>query len=191
VAKQHTVRALVPREDADTLRDELLTLEEAEVGTVTISAPDPATYREEGADLRLREFVKTGGTRLIMGVVAGAVVGAALAWFLPFLREWWPYTLFLLMFGGAWGGGIAATARGVQVEKEDEPEDLGDEVVEVDTDDSQDLRVLTILVHHDREAVVDLLAERGATLLDSWHPKVGHGSDARPADPQDELDEGR
>lgn len=182
MARQHIVRALVPRNDADQLRDELLGLDAADVDTVTISAPDPATYRDEGADLRLREFVKTGGKRLIIGVVVGALLGAAVSWFLPFLREWWPYTLFLLMFGGAWGGGVASTARGVQVEKEREPQDLEDNVVEVTEDDSEDLRVMTILVHRDRDAVVDLLSERGATLLDSWHPKVGHGPEARPGD---------
>jgi hypothetical protein len=190
VARQHTVRALVPHDDAAGLREELLGLEDAEVGTVTISAPDPATYRDEKADLRLRQLFQTGRTRLILGVVVGALVGAAVSWLLPMLREWWPYTLFLLAFGGAWGGGVATAARGVQVEKEREPDDLGDEVVEVTEDDRQDLRVLTVLVHHDRDAVVDLLVGRGATLLDSWHPKVGEGTDARPSvSPPDRPDD--
>jgi hypothetical protein len=189
VAKRHTVRALVSGRDAEQLREELLAMGDADVGDVTISAPDPATYRGERADNRLRELVRAGGVRLLIGIVVGAAIGALVSGLLPFLREWWPYTLFLLMFGGAWGGGVASTARGIQVEKEREPTDLADEVVEVDEEASQDLRVLTVLVHQDRDAVVDLLSERGATLLDSWHPKVGHGPDARPSGPREDLPE--
>jgi hypothetical protein len=185
VARQHTVRALVPHAEAEGLREELLHLDGADVGDVTVSAPDPATYRDAGADLRLREFVKVGRARLLVGVLAGALLGAAIAWFLPMLREWAPYTVLLFAFGGAWGGGVAVTARGVQVEKQREPHDLGDDHIEVDEQDQADLRVLTILVHRDRDAVVDLLTDRGVRLLDSWHPKVGDGPDARPKGPLD------
>jgi hypothetical protein len=35
--------------------------------------------------------------------------------------------------------------------------------------------------------VIDRLdGEAGVRLLDSWHPKVGHGPDARPEDPREE-----
>ena len=183
MARQQLVRALVPEEAAETLREEVLAIDGADVTAVTISAPDPATYRDERPDLQLRGLVKRGGMRLALGMMAGAVIGVLIVFVVPVLREWIPYTLLLFAFGGAWGGAITAVSRGIQVDKpeDDTPED----VITVDEDDAETLRVMTIVVQHDRDAVVDLLSERGVTLLDSWHPKVGRGPDARPADGPD------
>lgn len=179
MAKQDVVRALVPNERAEALREELLQLEGPDIASVAISAPDPATYREETADLRLRELIRYSWWRLVLGAIVGAAVGVVLALLIPL--EWWMYTVPLFAFGGAWGGAVTSTARGVQVAKEDEPADMGDETVDVEPDETQDLRVLTITVLHDRDAVVDLLSDRDeVSLLDSWHPKVGQGPDARP-----------
>jgi hypothetical protein len=179
MAQQHTVRALVPYERSDELREQLLRLEGVDPDSVTISAPDPATYRDETADNRLRELIRYGWPRLLIGAVVGAVVGALLALLIPW--EWAIYTIPLFAFGGAWGGAVTSAARSIQVAKEDEPNDLPDETVEVGPEQTQDLRVLTIVTLRDRPAVVDLLADQDdVRLLDSWHPKVGQGPDARP-----------
>lgn len=179
MAKQDIVRALVPHERADDLRERLLGLERAEVASVAISAPDPATYREPTSDLRLRHLIRYGWWRLLLGAVLGAAIGAALA--LLVAPGWAIFTVPLLAFGGAWGGAVTSTARGVQVAKAQEPPDVPDRKLDVDSAESQDLRVLTIVVLHDRQAVVDLLdAQDGVRLLDAEHPKVGRGPEARP-----------
>lgn len=186
MAKQDTVRALVPAERADRLREQLLELEGADVTSVAISAPDPATYREETSDLRLRHLIRYGWWRLLLGAVIGAAVGVGLALLIPL--DWAIYTVPLFAFGGAWGGAVTSTARGIQVAKEREPPDAEDEHVEVEADQTQDLRVLTIIVLHDRDEVVDLLdGQDDVRMLDSWHPKVGHGPDARPDEPPPET----
>lgn len=185
MAKQDTVRALVPNERAERLRDELLELDDADVASVTISAPDPATYREETSERQLRHIVRYGWWRLLLGAVVGAAIGVVVALVTPI--DWLIYTVPILAFGGAWAGAIASTARGVQVAKEIETPDTEDRKVDVDPESTDDLRVLTIIVVHDREAVVDVLErEDDVLLLDSWHPKVGHGPDARPEDPSPE-----
>ena len=115
MAQQDHVRVLVPNEMTDELRGALDRIEGATITSVSISAPDPATYRGE-------------------------------------------------------------TAGAVQVAKEDEPDDLPDETVQVEPDDVSDLRVVTIVVPHGRDAVKDFLAERSdVQLLDAWRPKVDEG----------------
>lgn len=184
MAKQDTVRALVPMGRADALRERLLALDSADVESVSVSAPDPATYREETSELRFRHLIRYGWWRLLLGALIGAAIGVGLALLIPL--EWAIYTVPILAFGGAWGGAVTSTARGVQVAKEDHPPEAPDRTVDVDSEDTEDLRVLTIIVLHDREAVIDLLdGEEGVRLLDSWHPKVGHGPDARPEDTTD------
>lgn len=184
MARQQLVRALVPEDAVETLREEVLAIDGADVTAVTVSAPDPATYRDERPDLQLRELVKGGRTRLALGIVVGAAIGMLIAFAIPVLREWMPYTLLLFAFGGGWGGAITAVSRGIQKDKPED--DTPEEVISVDEQDAEELRVMTVVVQHDRDAVVDLLTERGIVLLDSWHPKVGRGPDARPAESPDE-----
>lgn len=179
MAKQHLVRVLVPYEMADDLREAILGIEDAEITSVSISAPDPATYRGETADRRLRDLVQYGWKRLVLGAVVGAAIGAGLALLIDW--EYAVYSIPLLAFGGAWGGAVTATARAVQVAKEDEPADLPDETVQVEPDEAPDLRVMTIVVLHGRDAVNDFFAERPQVqLLDSWQPKVGESPDRHP-----------
>jgi hypothetical protein len=176
VAQQDLVRALVPEDQAEALREEVLALDGAGVTTVTFAAADPASYRDERPDLLLRRLVQRGGMRLLLGAIGGALVGAAIALLVPVLREFAPWTVLLLAFGGAWGGAVTATARGVQVDKPED--DVPDEHVELGPDDAADVRVMTVVVERDRDEVVDLLMERDVVLLDSWHPKEGQ----RPAE---------
>lgn len=65
MAQQDLVRVLVPNELTDDLRGALLAIEGAEVTSVTISAPDPATYRGETSDRRLHDLVRYGWKRLV------------------------------------------------------------------------------------------------------------------------------
>jgi hypothetical protein len=172
MALQDTVRVLVPEPRAERLREELLALDGADVEAVMISAPDPAsTYRGEEPDLELHRLVRRGGTRLVVGGIVGAVAGVLLALVVPWLHGWLPWSALLLAFGGAWGGAIAATARGVQVDKRED--DLGETYYEVDEIAAQDLRVMTVVVPRGRTDVIDFLEGRDLTLLDSHDPKVG------------------
>ena len=172
MAQHDLVRVLVPNEMTEELSDALRSVEGAEIASVTISAPDPATYRGEGADRRLRELMLYGRKRLVVGAIIGAIVGVGLAFLLDW--EYVVYGIPLFAFGGAWGGAVTGTARAIQVAKEDEPNSLPDDTVQVEPDDVPDLRVMTILVPHGRAAVDDFLAERAdVQLLDSWRPKVG------------------
>lgn len=172
MAQQDLVRVLVPHEMTADLRGALLAIDEAEITSMTVSAPDPATYRGESADRRLHDLVRYGWKRLLAGAVVGAAIGVALAFLLD-----WEYVIYgvpLFAFGGAWGGAVTATARAVQVAKEDVPDDLPDETVKVEPGDVPDLRIVTIVVPHGREAVDDFLADQAdVQLLDSSRPKVG------------------
>ena len=172
MAHQEIVRALVPRQSAGRLRDELLDLDRASVQAVSVSAPDPATYRGEEADLELHQLVRTQGVRLGIGAVVGALLGGLLTAVLPWLHEWMPASQLVLMFGGAWAGAVVAAASGVQLHKRNDP--LGETYYEVDADDAGDYRVLTALVPKGRSQVLSHLDDQAeATLLDSWDPKVG------------------
>ena len=179
MAQQDLIRVLVPYDRVDELREELLEIEAAEIASVTVSAPDPATYQGEGPDRRLHELFQYGWKRLVLGAIVGAVIGAGLALLIDW--EYAVYSIPLLAFGGAWGGAVTATASAVQVAKEDEPADLPDETVQVEPDDTPDLRIMTIVVPHGRGAVDDFLAEREhVQLVDSWQPKTGEGPESRP-----------
>jgi hypothetical protein len=172
MALQDTVRVLVPYARADELREQLLSLDDADVEAVTISAPDPATtYRGEEPDLELRRLVRRGGTRLIVGAIGGAVLGVVIALVLPFLNTWLPWSALILAFGGAWGGAVATTARGVQVDKRED--DLPETHYEVDPIAAEEMRVMTVIVPRGRDEVVDLLEGEDLALLDSHDPKVG------------------
>jgi hypothetical protein len=176
VAQQDVVRALVPEEQADALRDEVLALERAGVSAVSFAAADPASYRDERPDLLLHDLVKRGGMRLALGAIVGAVVGVTIALLVPVLREWAPWTVILLAFGGGWGGAVTATARGVQVDKPED--DVPERRHELRPEEAARTRVMTVVVERDRDEVVDLLRERDVVLLDSWHPREGQ----RPAE---------
>jgi hypothetical protein len=172
MALQDTVRVLVPHGSAESLREELLALDDADVEAVTLSAPDPAsTYRGEEPDLELRRLVRRGGTRLWIGAIAGFAIGALLAALIPMTNGWLPWSALILGFGGAWGGAVVVTARGVQVDKRED--DLPETYYEVDETASKELRVMTVVVPRGRDEVVDLLQGKDLTLLDSHDPKVG------------------
>ncbi|MTV27315.1 SLC45 family MFS transporter [Nitriliruptoraceae bacterium ZYF776] len=180
MAKQHVVAALVPRTDADTLALELAELDGAGVVGVDQRRPAPAEYRDEEPDRRLHRLVRIGRARLLVGASIGAVVGALIGTVLPGLNDFLPWTALLLAFGGAWGLGVAAAARGIQVHKRED--DLGERTHEVTGRQADDHRLLLVEVDQDREKVADHLEARGATLLDSWHPIVGDdGGLTRPA----------
>jgi uncharacterized membrane protein len=179
MARQDLVRALVPEDQAASVREELLALRSAGVESVTIAAADPASYRDERPDLVARDLVKRGGSRLILGALIGFVVGAAIALLVPALREWAPYSVLLLAFGGAWGGAVTLTARGVQKDKPED--DLPEQRHEVRPEEADVMRVLTVVVERDRGPVVDLLREREYVLLDSELPRRQR-LDQQPAD---------
>ena len=178
MAQQDLIRVLVPYEMVDELHTRMLEIEGAEITSVTVSAPDPATYQGEGPDRRLHELMQYGWKRLVLGAVVGALIGAGLALLIDW--EYAVYSIPLLAFGGAWGGAVTATARAVQVAKEDEPADLPDETVRVEANETPDLRIMTIVVPHGRGAIDDFLAERDQVqLLDSWQPTMGEDPEPR------------
>lgn len=172
MAQQDLVRVLVPSDMTEELRGDLFAMEGATVTAVTVSAPDPATSRDESSDRRLRDLLRYGWKRLVLGAVLGAAIGIGLAFLLDW--EYVVYGIPLLAFGGAWGGAVTAAAGAVEVAEEDERDDLPDGTRRVEPDDVPDLRIVTIVVPHGRDAVEDLLAEReNVQLLDAWQPKVG------------------
>lgn len=180
MANQHRVRALVARDDLPRLREQLESECDVPADHVTDTAPAPGDYRDEAPDLDLSRMVGAYHRRGIVGGVVGAVLALALVFLVPPLRDLLPYSL-ILVFGGAWGGAIATAARTVQATKRED--DLGESIHHVGAADAARLREVTITVDRDREAVVQLLQQHGATLLDSDHPHVGRGPDARPANP--------
>ncbi|MFA9431605.1 hypothetical protein [Egicoccus sp. AB-alg2] len=180
MADQHLVRALVARDDAPRVRRELMDELDLPADHITLGEPEVADYRDEAPDLEVTRMFKVGSRRAVLGAVGGAVLAALLVVIIPPLREWLPFSL-ILVFGGAWGGAIATTARGIQVDKRED--DLGEDIHHVGPADADRLRLLTVTVDRDRESVVELLQNQGATLLDSHHPKVGRGPDSRPANP--------
>lgn len=181
MAKQHTVRALVPATDEDTLRRELEELSGAGVLRVDSRMPPPATYRDEGADRHFHHVWRASSGLLVVTALLGALVGVAVAFAVPGLREYLPWTALLLGFGFAWGGAAFGWGRGAQLAKREDP--LPDEIIDIAGHEGHDLRLLTIEVQQDREKVAEHLESRGATLLDSRHPIVGDaGSLARPSD---------
>jgi hypothetical protein len=110
----------------------------------------------------VRALVPAGA---VVGAVVGAIVGSVL------LPAWLPYSAVLLAFGFAWGGAAFGWGRGAQVAKRED--DLGEEEITLGSSEATRTRVLTIEVERDRERVADLLAARGATILDARHPIVG------------------
>jgi hypothetical protein len=180
VAHQHTVRALVERDAAPQLRRELIDGFDVTPDDVTISPPQPARYRDEAPDAEVGRYVAGGSKRTVLGAIAGAAIALVVVLVIPVLREWLPFSLILL-FGGAWGGGITATARFMQTHKDESA--LGDRVHDVSPQDAEHLRLLTVTVARDRDDVAELLSARGATLLDSWQPQVGR----EPSSPRHDI----
>ncbi|GGI03010.1 hypothetical protein [Egicoccus halophilus] len=180
MADQHVVRALVAQDDAPRLRRELMDELQLPADHIAVTAAEPADYRDEAPDQEIHRMFQVGSRRAVLGALAGALLALLVVLVIPPLRDWLPFSLILL-FGGAWGGGIAATARGIQTSKRED--DLGEDIHHVDAADAAHLRLLTVTVDRDREGVVDLLRKQGATLLDSRNPKVGRGPGERPASP--------
>jgi hypothetical protein len=171
VAAQHTVRALVPREEEDRLRQELHDLSGAGVLHVDSRRPSPATYRDEEPDRRLHQLWRASSGYLGVGAVLGALAGVAVAFLVPGLRDLLPWSAVLLAFGFAWGGAAFGWGRGAQVAKREDP--LGDELEDVDADRAAQLSLLTVEVQRDREKVAEHLVAHGAKLLDSRDPIAG------------------
>lgn len=185
MAEQHTVRALIPAGDEDRLRRELEGLSGAGVLRIDSQQPPPSTYRDEEPDRRLHQLWRASTGYLIVTAVIGAVIGVAVAFVVPGLRDYLPYTAVLLGFGFAWGGAAFGWGRGVQVAKREDA--LGDDVVRIEGREATDLRLLTIEVQKDREKVSEHLVAAGAKLLDSRDPIVGEGGRlARPGSPSPE-----
>ena len=180
MAKQHLVRALISRDDVVRARQALIDELDVPADHIHETEPEPADYRDEAPDLDLSRMVGTYHKWGIAGAAIGALLALLLVFVIPPLRELLPYSL-ILVFGGAWGGGIAAAARSVQANKRED--DLGEDIHHVGPADAGRLRLVTVTVDRDRENVVRVLQEQGATLLDSNAPKVGRGPDARPANP--------
>lgn len=180
MANQYRVRALVARDDLPRLRERLETECDVPAQDVIDAEPTPGAYRDEAPDLELSRMVGAYHRRGIIGGVVGAALALLLVFVIPPLRDFLPYSL-ILAFGGAWGGAIAAAARSVQENKRED--DVGESIHRISAADAQRLREVTVVVDRDREAVVRLLQKHGATLLDSTHPRVGDGPDARPANP--------
>jgi hypothetical protein len=167
----------VAREDAPRVRRALVDGLDLPADDVVLGDPEPAAYRDEAPDREIHRLADVGRRRAVLGGVLGAVLALLVVLVIPPVRDWLPFSLVLL-FGGAWGGAIAATARGMQVAKRED--DLGEDIHRVGPEEAAHLQLVTVHVDHDREAVVDRLVAEGATLLDSQHPKVGRGPDARP-----------
>lgn len=183
---QHIVRALIPASDEDTLRRELQALPGAGVVRVHSQQPPPATYRDEEPDRRLHQLWRATTGYLVVAAVIGALVGVGIAFAVPGLRDYLPWTALVLGFGFGWGGAAFGWGRGVQVAKRED--DLGEEEVRIEGRGAQQLRLLTIEVQQDREKVAEHLVARGAKLLDSRDPIVGDaGPLARPADPDGDV----
>jgi hypothetical protein len=183
VAMQHTVRALIPAQDESTLRQELEALPGAGVLRIDSQQPPPATYRDEEPDRRLHQMWRASSGYLALAALLGALVGVAVAFLVPGLRDFLPYSALVLAFGFAWGGAAFGWGRGAQVAKRED--DLGDERLRVQGREAQELRLLTIEVQKDREKVAEHLEARGAKLLDSRDPIVGEGGPlARPSEPE-------
>lgn len=183
MAMQHTVRALIPAGDEKTLRRELQTLSGAGVLHIDSQQPPPATYRDEEPDRRLHQLWRASTGYLIAAAIVGALVGAAVAFVVPDLRDFLPYSALVLAFGFAWGGAAFGWGRGAQVAKRED--DLGDDRVRIQGREAQELRLLTVEVQRDREKVAEHLEARGAKLLDSRDPIVGEGGPlARPSEPR-------
>lgn len=181
MAMQHTVRALIPAQDEPTLRRELESLSGAGVLRIDSQQPPPATYRDEEPDRRLHQLWRASTGYLSLTAIIGALVGAAVAFLVPGLREFLPYSALVLAFGFAWGGAAFGWGRGAQVAKRED--DLGDEQMRVGGREAQKLCLLTVEVQKDREKVAEHLEARGAKLLDSRDPIVGEGGTlARPAE---------
>ncbi|MFA9443925.1 hypothetical protein [Egicoccus sp. AB-alg6-2] len=180
MANQHLVRALVARDDAPRVRRELIDELDLPADHITLTEPEAADYRDEGPDHEVGRLAEVGRRRLWIGALAGAALALVVVLVIPPLRDFLPFSLILL-FGGAWGGAIAFTARGMQVGKRED--DLGERIHHVGDDDARQLRLVTVSVDRDRERVVEVLQRLGATLLDANHPKVGQGPDSRPANP--------
>jgi hypothetical protein len=179
MADQRTVRALIPADDEQRLREELTSLSGAGVLRVESQRPPAATYRDEEPDRRLRQLWQAGAGYLVVAALVGALAGLALAFLVPGLREFLPYSAFVLAFGFAWGGAAFGWGRGVQVAKREDA--LGDEEERLEGDQVIDLRLLTVEVERDREKVAEHLVGRGAKLLDSHDPFVGpEGALSRP-----------
>lgn len=179
MADQHTVRALVPAADEDTLRRELEALPGAGVLRVDSQRPPASTYRDEEPDRRLHQMWRASTGYLAVTALLGALVGVAVAFAIPGLRDFLPYSALVLAFGFAWGGAAFGWGRGSQVAKRED--DLPDESVRIDDRDARDLRLLTVEVQKDREKVAEHLVARGAKLLDSHQPIVGEADTyARP-----------
>lgn len=190
MAEQRTVRALIPAHDEQRIREELTSLPGAGVLSVDSHQPPPATYRDEEPDRRLHQLWRASTGYLAVTAVLGAVVGLAVAFIVPGLREFLPYSAFLLAFGFAWGGAAFGWGRGVQVAKREDA--LGDEEERIDGDQVTDLRMLTVEVQRDREKVAEHLVGRGAKLLDSHAPFVGaEGELSRPGAGEQVVPEGQ
>jgi hypothetical protein len=181
VAEQHTVRALIPADHEAEVRRELESLSSAGVLRIDSQQPPPATYRDEEPDRRLHQLWRASAGYLVVTALLGALVGVAVAFLLPGLREYLPWTALVLGFGFAWGGAAFGWGRGVQVAKREDA--LADEEERIDSDRVIDLRLLTIEVQRDREKVAEHLVSRGAKLLDSRAPIVGQeGALSRPGE---------
>ncbi len=181
MARQDVVRALVPRERLAEVLSLLTDQLGAQPEHIEVEEAATETYRDEQPDRELRDLVRVGKRRVALGAVIGGLVGAVLSVVVPAVSDLVPWSTLLLGFGGAWAGGAVSAARGVQVAREDGPG--GELLHEVDAEDRDQLRLVTVHDANDRPRIADGLADAGIVLLDSQHPKVGRrGEGRRPAD---------
>jgi hypothetical protein len=171
VARQDVVRALVPRERAEEVEQVLVEELGVDPSHLKTEVAEPGVYRDERPDRELRHLVRVGRGRVVAGALIGALLGAVVAFLVPVTRDLAVYTVPLLAFAGAWGGGAVAAARGVQTHRDtgDRPERLH----QLGPAEAADHRILTVREAHDRPEVSDRLADLGIVLLDTRHPRVG------------------
>jgi hypothetical protein len=171
VARQDVVRALVPRERAEEVEQVLVEELGVDPSHLETEMAEPGVYRDERPDRELRHLVRVGRGRVVAGALVGALLGAVVAFLVPVTRDLAVYTVPLLSFAGAWGGGAVAATRGVQRQRDtgDRPERLH----ERGPTEAAGHRIVTVRDAHDRPQVRDRLADLGIVLLDTRHPRVG------------------
>jgi hypothetical protein len=109
------------------------------------------------------------------------LVGTAVAFLIPVLRDLLPTSAVLLAFGFGWGAAAAMFARAVQVQRDEGPR--AEKVHTIGEVGADRVALVSIRSVRDHARIADGIMDLGIVLLDSDHPYVGRGGEGeRPAD---------